>query len=77
VQDGVPLYDVQALCCGTRASGRPSGPSEPPAPDAHDRVLKSWPSTRKMMLAHLWRTAAGSETKETGFCWWAVLDLNQ
>jgi hypothetical protein len=35
--------------------------------NTHDRVLKSWAGRTKRMLAHVWGTATGSETKKTGF----------
>src|SRR5215471_1313291 len=40
VQDGVPLYDVQALL--GHESFRTTERYAHLAPDAHDRVLKSW-----------------------------------
>jgi integrase len=48
VQDGVPLYDVQALHEDYATTMRYAHL----APDAHDKVIQSW--TRR--LAHQWRT---------------------
>jgi len=45
VQDGVPLYDVQALL--GYESFRTTGRYAHLAPDAHDRVLKSWAGRTK------------------------------
>ncbi len=53
VMDGVPLYDVQHLL--GHGSFRTTERYAHLAPDAHDRVLKSWASRAPgAQVAHEW-----------------------